>query len=281
MKKKIEHELLTGERALFGARELELYSTVFEDGESPLKESREIDLYSCEFKWKYPLWYCKNIKASSCRLHEGARAAVWYSDNLSFLNCKIDAPKAFRRCRNLELSGISIPNASETLWSCQNVKINGAEISGAYFAMNSCDLEITGLTLNGDYPFDGAENVVIRDSKLISKDAFWNCKNVTVYNSYISGEYIGWNSENITFINCKVESLQGLCYIDNLKMKGCRLVNTTLAFEYSTVDAEIDGKIDSVKNPSSGVIRADEIGELIMMPDRVDVGKTKIICKTS
>lgn len=39
-------------------------------------------------------------------------------------------------------------------------------------------------------------------------------------------------------------------------MKNCRLLNTTLAFEYSTVEAEIVGKIDSVLNPSKGTIIA-------------------------
>ena len=62
-------------------------------------------------------------------------------------------------------------------------------------------------------------------------------------------------------------------------MKNCKLLNTTLAFEYSTVDADIVGKIDSVLNPSSGIIRADHIDELIIQKDKVDPSKTKIICR--
>ena len=58
-----------------------------------------------------------------------------------------------------------------------------------------------------------------------------------------------------------------MCYIDNLVMKNCKLINTTLAFEYSSVDAKIHGTIDSVLNPSSGVIRADEIKELTVEKD--------------
>ncbi|MBR4678662.1 MAG: DUF3737 family protein, partial [Bacteroidales bacterium] len=37
-----------------------------------------------------------------------------------------------------------------------------------------------------------------------------------------------------------------------------------LAFEYSTVDAEISGEVTSVKNPKSGKIIADSIGEVIL-----------------
>lgn len=115
--------------------------------------------------------------------------------------------------------------------------------------------------------------------KLLLKDAFWNAENVTVYDSVIHGEYLGWNSKNLTFINCTIESLQGLCYIENLVMKNCTLLNTTLAFEYSTgIDAQINGKINSVMNPSSGVIQADEIEELIMEKDKINPADTQIIC---
>ena len=119
----------------------------------------------------------------------------------------------------------------------------------------------------------------IHNAKLLSKDAFWNSENVTVYDSFISGEYLGWNAKNLTLINCTIESLQGMCYIENLVMKNCRLLNTTLAFEYSTVDAEIKGKVDSIMNPAGGIIRADEIGELIMEKDKIDPAKTEIICR--
>lgn len=71
-----------------------------------------------------------------------------------------------------------------------------------------------------------------------------------------------------------------MCYIENLVLKNCRLLNTTLAFEYSTVDAEIHGKIDSVMNPGSGIIRAEEIGELIVDETKVDPAQTKIICSS-
>ena len=102
---------------------------------------------------------------------------------------------------------------------------------------------------------------------------------MTVYDSFISGEYLGWNARNLTLINCTVESLQGMCYIDNLVMKNCKLLNTTLAFEYSTVDADIIGKIDSVLNPSGGTIRADYIENLTIERDKVDPSKTNVICR--
>jgi hypothetical protein len=231
------------------------------------------------FKWKYPLWYSKNITVKNCTWFDMARAGVWYTDNISIEDTAIEAPKNFRRCHDLTLKNVSIPNASETIWSCDRVKMENVMAKGDYFAMNSQNMAIDNFTLYGNYSFDGAKNVEIHNSKLLSKDAFWNSENITVYDSFISGEYLGWNAKNLTLVNCTVESLQGMCYIDNLVMKNCKLINTTLAFEYSTVDADITGKIDSVLNPTSGIIKAESIDELIMEKDKIDPDKTQIICR--
>jgi len=275
----IDNQVLTGERALFQGHDLLIQDTIFVDGESPLKESRNIELLNCMFKWKYPLWYAKHIAVKNSTWFEMGRAGVWYTDDISVEDCAIEAPKNFRRCHDVSLRNVSFPNAAETLWNCNGVTLDQVVATGDYFAMNSQNMDIRGLTLYGNYSFDGVQNVTIRHSRLLSKDAFWNSDHVTVYNSFISGEYLGWNAKNLTLINCTVESLQGMCYIDNLVMKNCKLLNTTLAFEYSTVDAEIDSRIDSVMNPTSGIIRADSIGELIMERDKIDPEKTTIICK--
>lgn len=143
--------------------------------------------------------------------------------------------------------------------------------------MGSSNMEIEGLTLDGNYSFDGCKNVTIRNSHLLSKDAFWNCENITVYDSFVSGEYFGWNAKNVTLINCTIESEQGFCYMENLVMKDCKLLNTNLAFEYSTVDVEINSNIDSVKNPIHGRIIADHINEIIFDNDEMKPEDTTII----
>lgn len=274
--KEINQAYLTGERAMFGAKDVVFNDCIFADGESPLKESANIILNTSMFKWKYPLWYAKNIEVKNSTWFEMARAGVWYTDNISVTDCAIEAPKNFRRCKGVKLQNVSFANAAETLWSCEDIALEQITAKGDYFLMNSKNITARDLTLYGNYSFDGAENVTVRNSRLLSKDAFWNSKNITVYDSFISGEYLGWNAENLTLVNCTVESLQGMCYINNLKMENCRLLNTTLAFEYSTVDADIRGKVDSVLNPSGGTIRADEIGSLIIEKDKVDPDKTVI-----
>ncbi len=275
----IKQQLYTGERALFGSRDLKITDCVFDRGESPLKESRNIELTGSLFRWKYPLWYCSHVKADNCTWFEMARAGVWYTSDIAVNNAVIQAPKNFRRSSGISLTDVAFTDAKETLWTCNDVKLTNVSVAnGDYFAMNCSDMEVDGLTLDGNYSFDGVKRAVIHNSRLLTKDAFWNSEDITVYDSFISGEYLGWNSKNLTLVNCTIESLQGMCYIDNLVMKNCKLINTTLAFEYSNVDAEISSKIDSVFNPGSGTIRAAEIGELIIEKDKIDPAKTKIVC---
>ncbi len=275
--KKIGQERLTGERALFAARDCEIEETIFDDGESPLKESRNISLRACMFKWKYPLWYAKEIDVRDSTWFDMARAGVWYSERVRVTDCAIEAPKNFRRCHDLTLRHVSFANAAETLWECDGVTLSDVTAKGDYFAMNSRNMTVDNLTLYGNYSFDGCRNLTVRNSRLLSKDAFWNCEDVRAENCFISGEYLGWNTKRLTLVDCTVESLQGLCYVEDLVLRNCRLLNTTLAFEYSTVDAEIVGRVDSVKNPTSGRIVADEIGELILESERIDPAKTEIL----
>ena len=52
----------------------------------------------------------------------------------------------------------------------------------------------------------------------------------------------------------------------------------TLAFESSTVKADLAGRVESVKNPAGGVIRADEIGTVILEKDQMNPDDVSIVC---
>ena len=278
--KEFRQELLTGERAAYNTHDAKFYDTTFADGESPLKESSEIELYNCIFKWKYPLWYSKNIKVFNTTWLDTARSGIWYTDNIYIKDSFIEAPKQFRRSSNITIENTMIPNAEEFLWTCKNVTLKNVQAKGNYFLMNSENIKIDNFTLSGNYAFDGAKNIEIHNAKLNSKDSFWNCENVTIYDSTIIGEYLGWNSKNITLINCTIDSNQGMCYMDGIKMINCKLLNTDLSFELcKDVDAIIQSKIDSFKNPINGRIEAKGIGEIILDEKMIDPKKTTIVIK--
>ena len=257
MTQEINQRLLGGERALFHAHDLRIVDTVFTDGESPLKESSDIELVGSAFRWKYPLWYATHVAVRKCTWFEMARSGVWYTDDILVEDSVIEAPKNFRRCTGVTLRNVALPNAAETLWTCRDVTLENVTAKGDYFAMNSEDIEVDGLVLDGNYSFD----------------------DVLVEDSYIAGEYLGWNSKNLRLVNCTIESLQGMCYAENIVLENCKLINTTLAFEYSSVTANLTGRVESVFNPESGTIEADQIGELILDDRRIDPAKTSILCR--
>ena len=263
-----------GERALFMLKDAYLEGVTFYDGESPLKESNNLELFKCSFKWKYPLWYSNQILVKNSYLALTARSGIWYTHSITMDNCLIDAPKTFRRSSDITLNMCSLNHADETFWGCKNIKLNNVTAKGDYFMMNIDNAEINHLELDGNYFLDGAKNVVVRDSILNSKDSFWNTENVIAINCKIVGEYLGWNSKDLTFVNCEISSLQGLCYIKGLKLINCKLLDTSLCFEYcENIDADIIDTIESVKNPTSGIIKARGIKQLIIDNNSRDYDK--------
>lgn len=279
--KKYDQGYFAGERALFSTHGAKITDSVFEAGESALKESSELEIRGCIFGWKYPLWYCRNVTLEKTTLLEGARSGIWYTDRISITDSVIEAPKTFRRSSNIKLVCVNMPKAQETLWNCHRITLSGVSAAGDYFGFGSEDIECEDFVINGNYVFDGGRNIRVRNSKIISKDAFWNTENVVVEDSLIIGEYLGWNSKNVTFVNCTIQSLQGMCYMQDVKLVNCKLLNTTLAFEYSRVDAELRGRVESIKNPlPESVIRADKIEEIILddacdAPERVKIELTR------
>ena len=65
-------------------------------------------------------------------------------------------------------------------------------------------------------------------------------------------------------MRCRISGTQPLCYCKNLTLIDCTMEDTDLSFEYSDVEADVQGHILSVKNPRSGHITADSIGEVIL-----------------
>ncbi len=279
-KKTISGKNFTEERPFFGETGLRIEDCSFDVGESPFKETADLEITDTRFLGRYPVWYAKNVQICKTFFADTCRAAIWYGENVSLSDCDYEGPKGLRRCNGVSITDVRFPKAVETLWFCRDVSLDRVYARGDYFLMNCENVKINGLTLEGKYSFDGCKNVEIRNSVLHTKDCFWNAEEITVYDSEIRAEYIGWNSKRITFVNCTIESLQGMCYIEELKLVNCRLENTSLAFEYATVDVESVTPIDSVINPLGGRIRAPRIDKLILDPTKVDPEKTVIEAET-
>lgn len=262
----IENEEFGGERPLFASHGLVLRNVTIHAGESALKECSDIVAEDCRFEGKYPFWHVDGFAIRRCLFTPGARAAIWYSKNLEMTDTVVDAPKMFREMQGLKLSHVRFTDAQETLWHCLDVELEDVETAHAdYLFMHSSNIRINRYRQQGNYSFQYCRNVVIENAVIDSKDAFWNTEDVTVRNSTIDGEYLGWHSKRLHLINCHIGGTQPLCYCTDLVLENCTFApDADLAFEYSTVNARVNGHVVSIKNPRSGSITVDSVGEIIL-----------------
>lgn len=271
----IEKGIFKGERPLYKIANTEIKHSEFLAGESAVKESRNLKVADCSFSGKYPFWHNQDIDIQDSYFSDGSRAAIWYSSHVQMTNCRVDAPKIFRDARNITIHK-TVMDTNETLWDCENVIISNSEFKGNYLLLHASNIELDHFKLDGDYSFQHVKKGIVRNSVILSKDAFWNTEDITVYDSVLEGEYLGWYSKNLKLVNCKIIGTQPLCYAENLILENCEMIDTDLSFEYSTVHATILNTIDSVKNPISGMIRAEGIRELILDDPELDFSSTQI-----
>ena len=264
--KEIKNTEFGGERPLFGAHDLRLENVVIHAGESALKNCKNIEAVRCRFEGKYPFWHVDGFKVTDCEFTSGARAALWYSSDLEMTDTLVDAPKMFREMKGINLRNVRIPDAQETLWHCQGIRIENVETASAdYIFMHCSDIDINDYRQLGNYSFQYCRDVHIRNAEIHSKDAFWNTENVTVEDSVLHGEYLGWHSRGLRLVRCHISGTQPLCYAHGLVLEDCTFgPDCDLAFEDSDLEATIKGGIVSIKNPSSGHIRVDSVGEIII-----------------
>lgn len=278
----IENQTFDEERALYGLKDLTVKNCRFDgpaDGESAFKECRNINVTGCFMNLRYPFWHVEKAKITDTNFTENCRAALWYGKDILIENSRLGGIKAIRECENISLKNCSV-NSPEFAWKSQKLTIENVSIEESEYPFFEIrDAKLTGLKMKGKYSFQYDENIEISDSELNTKDAFWHTKNVTVKNSLVKSEYLGWYSENLTLINCRIIGTQPFCYCKNLVLKNCTMEDCNLAFERSTVEVEVSGKIDSVKNPLAGKITADSIGQIILEEEICDKSKTQIICK--
>lgn len=262
----IKNQTFDAERALYNLKDSEVVDCIFAgpaDGESAFKEGKNIKAVGCRFSLRYPFWHDTGFEIVGCDMDNLTRAALWYSKDGVITDTKLHGIKALRECASVDIAGCDIDSA-EFGWRCKNINIKNTKINSEYFLFETKGGNISKVDMTGKYSFQYTENLYVADSTFKTKDAFWHSKNVTVKDSVISGEYLAWYSEGLTLINCKISGTQPLCYCKDLTLINCTMVDCDLAFEYSSVNAQINGHIDSVKNPASGRIVADSIGEIII-----------------
>ena len=256
-----------GERPLYASHDVRLENVTIHLGESSIKESSNIEAVDCRFEGKYVFWETDGFSVDNCYFAESARSSLWYSRRCRMTNCKVDAPKLFRRMDDIYVENTDFPNGEQFLWDCSNVVLKNVSVQNCdYIFMHTENVRIDNYRQDGNYGFQYAKNVEIHNAVLNSKDAFWEAENITIYDSEINGEYLGWYAKNMRLVCCHLTGEQLLCYVDGLILEDCTFGDdANLLFEYSTVNGNIKGDVVSIKNPTSGTITVEgKVGELII-----------------
>lgn len=262
----ISNQEFGGERPLYNQHGLHIDHVTIHLGESSIKEGSDIEAEHCTFEGKYVFWECRHFKVSHSLFRESARSSLWYSEDVTMTDTVVEAPKMFRRMKGIHLSNVQLPNAAETLWDCSDIVMHDVTIANAdYLMMHARNVSIERYRQDGNYSFQYARNVEIHHALINSKDSFWEAEDVSIFDSEINGEYLGWYSKRLRLVRCHITGTQPLCYCEDLILEDCTFGDDAdLALEYSTVQATIRGHVISIKNPTSGSIRVESCGEVII-----------------
>lgn len=254
-----------GERPFFAQNHTRFEGVTIADGESGIKCCEDIEVDGCHFYGKYPLWHVDGSHIKDSYFAPESRSAIWYSDDMTMEDCVIDGPKFFREMNGLTLRNVRINDADETFWKVSNLRIENVELrGGTYPFMFSRDIYVDGLKSDSKYVFQYCRNIEVHHADIVTKDSFWECDGVTIYDSRLDGEYLAWHSKNVRLVRCHILGEQPLCYMDGVTLEDCTFdAACDRAFEDSSnIDARIIGSISNVKNPISGLIKADSIGSV-------------------
>jgi len=260
----IKNKSFGGERPLFGINDTRLEAVTITEGESGIKCCRNIEAHQCRFIGKYPLWHVEGSLITDCYFEVGSRSAIWYSNDMIMRDCVIDGPKLFREMKNLVIENVTINDADETFWRIDGLTVRNLTLhDGTYPFMFSSNIDVDGLVSDSKYVFQYCRDVVVRNSRITTKDSFWECDRVTIYDSILDGEYLGWHSRGVRLVRCHITGEQPLCYVDDLVLEDCTFgPDCDRMFEDSDVQADIRGAVTNIKNPRTGRIVADAIGSI-------------------
>lgn len=265
----IEGKTFDEERALYGlchARIRDCSFTGPADGESAVKECEDIVAERCVCNLRYPFWHVRGLTIRDCDITENGRAALWYSEHIDIEDTKLHGIKALRECSDVSVRNCDIVS-NEFGWFSRNFSMHDCTAKSDYFMLHARNVECADVKFTGKYALQYMHDCVFERCDITSRDAFWHARNVTVRDCVLKGEFLGWYSDHLTLERCRIISSQPLCYCTNLRLVDCEVVDSDLCFEKSDIHAVITTRVDSIKNPRSGVIVLPGVDELIRDDD--------------
>ncbi len=252
----------TDPRALFGARRAELSDTRF-SGIEALNRAGELSLTDSTFSSPLPLSHVTDAIIRGCTFEEGAVSPLRAARTVTLQGCTMNAPRGCEMSESITIDACRITSSAFGEKSVE-MTLSDTVLSGEACLSYAVDLSVSNIDLTSNGAMRYAAGGTIDFSTLTGEDLLFGAKNITISDTVLDGSRIGWYSENITLDHCVISGQRPFAYAKNLRLIDCALdPSCTDAFERSTLDATLRGKLHSVRNPAHGSIIADELGEVV------------------
>lgn len=105
-----------GERPLYAHNNLLVSCCSFVEGELPINECNNVQMMNCKFGMKYPVWYSNKLDIRETTFDTNTITGFWYCNEILLDNVHIESSKNIRRCRNVTLNKVTIPNGQERFY---------------------------------------------------------------------------------------------------------------------------------------------------------------------
>ena len=220
--------------------------------------------------------------------------ALYHLEDTCVQSCVFAGPEdgesVLKEARNIEVADCQF-SLRYPMWHVKGFSMSGSTMdeltrAALWYADHG---KIANSTLGGIKAVRECNDIQLENCEIISQEFGWKCSDITLSDSSITSEYIFLDSKNVKLNHVKMkgkysfqymENLEIIdCYCKDLKLINCTMEDTDLAFEYSDVDADVRGNVVSIKNPKSGKIIVDSVGEIIR-EDPVMECTGEVICRS-
>lgn len=148
--------------------------------------------------------------------------------NATVKNCKIDGPadgeSAFKECRNIIVEDTYL-NLRYPFWHNDNVKITNCEMTENCRAALWYDkgVEITDSKMHGIKALRECEDIILKNTDIISPEFAWRSRNVKIEDTKLQGEYPFFECKNMEITGLEMKGKYSFQYIENTTLRNCVL----------------------------------------------------------
>ena len=155
-----------------------------------------------------------------------AERAFYGSDGVKVIECKFegaaDGESAFKESKNIVVEDC-FWDLRYPFWHDTTLKITGTELTANCRAAlwYSSNIEIKNSKLHGIKALRECENVVIRDTSVISPEFGWSSKNINMRDTSCEGEYFMMRAERLDFERVTLKGKYSFQYITDSVFENC------------------------------------------------------------